>query len=456
MFRIVCKFGGTSVATKESLEQIKHILEFKSERRILILSAPGKASGIVTKVTDYLIQIAEKGIAGKDTTKDITAVKKRFHDNYTALGLSEDAISNVVDEIDNRVAADKSNPARFRDAIVAAGEEFNANLFAQYLVSIGINARFESPQSIGLLVTDDYGDAQATEEGLENLKKLQPICDESVVIFPGFYGITKDNHIATFSRGGSDLTGAIIADAVNADEYENWTDVNGILSANPNVVTNPEQIPALTYREMRELSYMGFKVFHEEAVKPVTDKKIPIRLRNTYNLENRGTLIVSERLPDERDIVGIAAASNFCLFNIQKYLMNRQKGFGRKVLQVFEDLDLSYEHSPSGVDDLSIVLDQNQLHPETVNQIIRNLEMELEPDDIRAEFGLSLIAVVGEGLLHKVGVLAAAAQAFSDAGINIKIVNQGSSELSIIFGIDSADEDKAVKILYEKFFADAN
>ncbi|MGM0443304.1 MAG: aspartate kinase [Fibrobacterota bacterium] len=453
MSYIVCKFGGTSVATDSALKQIKKIISLDKRRKVLVLSAPGKASGIVTKVTDYLLAVAEKSLKKRDVTKDVASVKRRFIDNYTALGLSEDAVLTVVDRLDDRIKMKKDNPERFRDAIVASGEEFNAELFAAYLNSCDIKAAFVCPQSISLEVTSVFGDARPTEQGMKNLEKVNDLVDgETVVVFPGFYGVTADGDTATFSRGGSDLTGALIADAIGAIEYENWTDVNGILSANPKVVPEPDQISALTYKEMRELSYMGFKVFHEEAVKPVTEKKVPIRLRNTNNLKNRGTLIVSERLPDERDIVGIAAASGFCLFNIQKFLMNREKGFGRRTFQIFEELDLSYEHSPSGVDDLSVVLDQNQLQPGTVNQIVRKIEEELEPDDIRIEFGLSLIVVVGEGLLHKIGVLAAAAQAFSDSDINIKIVNQGSSEISIIFGIDSKDEDKAVRILYDKFF----
>jgi aspartate kinase len=453
MSYLVCKFGGTSVATAAALQQIKYILSLDTRRKIVILSAPGTASGIVTKVTDYLINIAEKKLKGKNVDKELKAVKKRFSDNYTKLGLSEKEISSVVDDLNARLDMSTENHARFRDAIVAAGEEYNAHLFSIYLNHSDMPAEFVSPQSIDLRVTSIYGDAQPTDEGIQNLRQIQDIADaDKIVVFPGFYGVTQDSSIATFSRGGSDLTGAIISDAIGAIEYENWTDVNGILSANPKVVADPEQIAALTYKEMRELSYMGFKVLHEEAVKPVTGQKIPIRLRNTNNLENTGTLIVSDRLPDERDVVGIAAAPGFCLFNIQKYLMNREKGFGRRTLQIFEELGLSYEHSPSGVDDLSVVLEQNQLKPGTVNSIVRKIEDELSPDSIRTEFGLSLIAVVGEGLLHKIGVLAAAAQAFADAGININICNQGSSEISIIFGIDSADQDEAVQVLYDKFF----
>jgi aspartate kinase len=212
------------------------------------------------------------------------------------------------------------------------------------------------------------------------------------------------------------------------------------------------QIPALTYREMRELSYMGFNVLHEEAVKPVMRKKIPIRLRNTNNLSNEGTLIVSERLPSEREVIGVASSSGYCSFTLQKFLMNREKGFGRRLLGIFEDIGLSYEHCPSGVDNISVILDQDQLKSELVNQIIRQIEEQLQPDEIKTEFGIALVSVVGEGLVHKIGFLAKATTALAKAHVNIKMVNQGSSEMSIIFGIDATDEKKAVEALYREFF----
>jgi aspartate kinase len=218
------------------------------------------------------------------------------------------------------------------------------------------------------------------------------------------------------------------------------------------MVDSPIQIPALTYKEMRELSYIGFNVFHEEAVRPVMLKKIPIRLRNTNNIANEGTLIVSERLPIERDVIGIASGGGYCSFTLQKFLMNREKGFGRQLLGIFEDMGLSYEHCPSGVDNISVILDQKQLKPGSVNNIIRFINDKLHPDEIRTEFGIALVSVVGEGLVHKIGVMAQAATALSKSGINIKMVNQGSSEMSIIFGIDASDEKKAVNALYNEFF----
>jgi len=454
MPHIVCKFGGSSLASKEKVEHIAKILKQNPERKAVVLSAPGKAEGVNTKITDSLISIVEKSLAEKEIESDVAVVKKRYRDIYEPLGLSKQTIDGVLSRLDGRISADKSNAEKYRDAIVASGEDLNAELFADYANSVGINAKFVSPVDIRLIVTANFGDARVKTEGSANLKGLRNyINDGYVVVFPGFFGVSADGDIVTFSRGGSDLSGALVAGAIDAYEYENWTDVNGILSANPKTITNPEQISALTYREMRELSYMGFNVFHEEAVKPVMKKKIPIRLRNTNNLENKGTLIVSERLPQGREVVGIASASGFCSFNLQKFLMNREKGFGRKLLEIFEHLGLSYEQCPSGVDNISVVLGQKQLRAELVNDVMRRIERELKPDDLKTEYDLSLVAVVGEGLRNKIGVLGSAANALANAGVNIKVVNQGSSEISIVFGVSTKDETRAVKALYEVFFS---
>lgn len=449
---IVCKFGGSSVATSEKLQQIASILKLDPKRRCIVLSAPGKAPGHPVKITDALIDVVNKSLSKQDCSASLLEIKKRYHAIYGPLKVPAARIDEVLSDLDKKLMTPHDHPGKFRDCIVAAGEDYNCMLFADYLAIIGIPAIYVSPKDAGLVVTPVFGDAQPIPEVALKLASLKKLCSEQTVIFPGFFGYTAEGDIATFSRGGSDLTGAILAEAVDAAEYENWTDVDGIYSAHPQMVDKPLQIPALSYKEMRELSYIGFNVLHEEAVKPVLRKKIPIRLRNTNNVENTGTLIVSERLPSERDVIGIASGGGYCSFTLQKFLMNREKGFGRRLLSIFEDLGLSYEHCPSGVDTISVILDQSQLKPETVNTIIRTIEAQLKPEDIRTEFGIALLAVVGEGLLHKIGVLAQAATALSNAGVNIKLANQGSSEISMIFGVDATDEKKALNALYDEFF----
>lgn len=450
---IVCKFGGSSVATSEKIQQIVKIMEQNPLRRCIVLSAPGKAPNFAIKVTDLLINASQKALAGEDYSQEVRQITERFNSIYHSLDLPIEKIQTIVSDIDRRLSSDKSHSGKFRDLVVAAGEDINCQLFAEYLNFIGMKASYISPLQAGLIVTPVFGDAQPIAEVALKLASLKRLIPDQILVFPGFFGYTADGDVATFSRGGSDLTGAILAEALDVAEYENWTDVDGIFSAHPQMVDSPSQIPALTYREMRELSYIGFNVLHEEAVRPVMRKKIPIRLRNTNNIKNEGTLVVSERLPSERDIIGIASGNGYCSFTLHKFLMNREKGFGRRLLSIFEDMDLSYEHCPSGVDNISVILDQGQLKPEAVNNIIRTISEELNPDDIRTEFGISLIAVVGEGLIHKIGVLAQAAKALSSAGVNIKMINQGSSEMSIIFGIDTSDEKKAVCALYNEFFS---
>ena len=449
---IVCKFGGSSVATSERLSQIVAILTADPRRRCVVLSAPGKAPGYPVKITDALIDVVNKSMANQDCSGTLQEIKRRYHAIYGPLNVPGARIDAVLADLDVRLKTPRDHQGKFRDCIVAAGEDYNCMLFAEYLNIAGIPAVYVSPKEAGLTVTSVFGDAQPIPEVAIKLASLKKTCCDRVVVFPGFFGYTAEGDIATFSRGGSDLTGAILAEAVDAAEYENWTDVDGIYSAHPHMVESPQQIPALSYKEMRELSYIGFNVLHEEAVKPVLRKKIPIRLRNTNNVKNTGTLIVSERLPSERDVIGIASGGGYCSFTLQKFLMNREKGFGRRLLSIFEDIGLSYEHCPSGVDTISVVLDQSQLKPETVNTIIRSIEEQLQPEDIRTEFGIALLAVVGEGLLHKIGVLAQAATALSNAGVNIKMVNQGSSEISIVFGVDMTDEKKALNALYNEFF----
>ncbi|MBD3314908.1 MAG: aspartate kinase, partial [Chitinivibrionales bacterium] len=423
----VSKFGGSSVATSEKIEQVAKIVQADSLRKCIVLSAPGKTPDISIKVTDLLIETAHKALAGADVADLVAELKQRFTAIYSPLGLQDKVIATVLSTLDDRVAANKANPEKYRDLLVASGEDLNARLFAEYLISLGLKADYVSPAEGGMVVTPVFGDAQPVPDIASRLAVLRDRCCDRVVVFPGFFGVTADGDIATFSRGGSDLTGALLAEALDASEYENWTDVDGIFSASPGTVDDPDQIPALTYREMRELSYIGFNVFHEEAVTPVTHKRIPIRLRNTHNLSNDGTLIVAERLPGERDVIGIASGGRYCSFTLQKYLMNREKGFGRKLLSIFENLDLSFEHLPTGVDNLSVVLDQTQLKPETVNMITRSIQREVNPDEIKIEFDISLVSVVGEGLVHKVGVLAQAATALADAEVNIKLLAQGSS-----------------------------
>ena len=273
-----------------------------------------------------------------------------------------------------------------------------------------------------------------------------------VTIFPGFFGYSKEGNIVTFSRGGSDITGAILASAVRSAVYENFTDVDSVFAANPSIVQNPAPIAELTYREMRELSYAGFSVFHDEALEPVYRAQVPVHIKNTNNPKAQGTLIVPNRASTEIPVVGIAAMDSVSCIYLSKYLMNREIGFGRRLLQILETEQISFEHVPSGIDNMSVIIREENLSGEKEKRVIEQIRQTLAPEDVSVERGLALIMVVGEGMRHTVGIAARATKALAEAHVNIDMINQGSNEVSMMFGIKSEDMETAVQALYEEFF----
>jgi len=313
-----------------------------------------------------------------------------------------------------------------------------------------LEAHYIDPKEAGLLLSDEFGNAQVLPESYDNLYKLRNI--SGIKIFPGFFGYTKDGVVATFPRGGSDITGSILAAALKADLYENFTDVDSVFAANPNIVSNPKPISELTYREMRELSYSGFSVLQEETLIPVYRAGIPVCIKNTNNPDAPGTRIVLNRRVTNGPVSGIACDYGFCSIYVSKYLMNREIGFGRRLLQIFEEEGLSYEHTPSGIDNISVILRQNQMKKEDEDRIIERIKTELEVDDVSIGHDLALIIIVGEGMKNGIGIAAKATGAFAKAGISLEMINQGSSEISIMFAVKSKDAEKAVRSLYETFF----
>jgi aspartate kinase len=287
-------------------------------------------------------------------------------------------------------------------------------------------------------------------ESYENLAALRDA--PGVTVFPGFFGYTRGGSVVTFPRGGSDITGSVIAAAVRADVYENFTDVDSVFATDPRLVPEAGPIAELTYREMRELAYAGFAVFHDEAIVPVIRAGIPICIKNTNAPEAPGTRIVAERRHDPGTVVGIASAGGFCTIFVSKYLMNREIGFGRRLLQIFEEEGLSYEHVPSGIDNMSIVLSESGLDAPSERRVTERIRRELDVGDVEVERGLALVMIVGEGMRYRVGLAARATKALADAGVNIEMMNQGSSEISMMFGVKAADRERAVRSLYDAFF----
>jgi len=446
----VCKFGGTSLADGAMIKKVCDIVTSDPDRRIVVVSAPGKRSKEDIKVTDLLIACAENQMKNGSAEKECTQIANRFRDIAEELKLPGHVVDDILSDLRNRLVTKTATRGKFLDLLKAAGEDHCARLVTHYLQKEGFDAHYVNPKDAGLLLSDEAGNAQVLPESYENLKRLRD--RKGIIIFPGFFGYSPAGSLVTFPRGGSDITGSILAAAVQADLYENFTDVDSVFAANPNIVQNPVPISELTYREMRELSYAGFSVFHAEALAPVFFARVPVCIKNTNNPSAPGTKLVPERNPNLNPVAGIASDTGFCSIYVSKYLMNREVGIGRKVLQILEAEGLSYEHCPSGIDNISVIVHESQFDAEKESRVTRRIKEELKAEDVSVKRGQALVMVVGEGMIHTVGIAARATNALAKAKVNIEMINQGSSEVSMMFGTKANDAKVAVKTLYEEFF----
>lgn len=446
----VIKFGGSSLASGSQLKKVVQIVKADAARKIVVVSAPGKRSTEDEKVTDLLIGFGMKALVGHDFSAVLGKIIARYQDIAEELGLGTKIIDEIKNNLEDLVKGNKNEPDYYLDAFKASGENNNAKLVAAFFNQEGIPARYMDPQEAGLIVTNEPGNAQVLPESYDRLYKLR--ASEEVIVFPGFFGYTQDGKVCTFSRGGSDITGSILANGIQAELYENFTDVDAIFAANPHVVESPIGIKELTYREMRELSYGGFSVLHDEALQPAFKLGIPVQIKNTNNPSAPGTRIMKERQMTEQGVIGIASSSGFSSIYIDKYLMNREIGFGRKVLEILESRGISYEHMPSGIDNLTIILHTDQMTAEEEQSLLVQLKEDLDADSVKIEHNIALIMIVGEGMRDKMYTMSKAATAFSENNINIDMINQGASEVSVMFGIQAKHEDLAIKALYEAFF----
>jgi len=447
----VCKFGGSSLAEAGQVRKVCDIVLSDKERRLVVVSAPGKRFAGDTKVTDLLIACAETALLGKDFAPDLERVVERFRDIEEELDLDPGLAGSVVEDLNRRLDGRGNDRAQFLDAMKAAGEDNAARLVAAALRRAGADAAYVGPAEAGLLLTEEHGNAVVLPESYQNLRALAD--RKGITVFPGFFGHTRKGNIVTFSRGGSDITGSVLAAAVKAELYENFTDVDSVFRADPRIVPGAECIEELSFHEMRELSYAGFGVLHDEAIIPAVSAGIPICIKNTNRPDAPGTLIVPRRLHGERRVVGIASDEGFGTVYISKYLMNREIGFGRRLLQIVEEEGLSYEHTPSGIDNMSVIVREKDLTPEVEKRLLSRIRKEMGAEDVEVERGLALIMVVGEGMRFTVGLAARATRAMADAGVNIEMMNQGSSEISMMFGVKAQDRKRAVESLYRVFFA---
>lgn len=449
----VCKFGGSSLADSGQIIKVCDIIAADTTRKIVVVSAPGKRFSADIKVTDLLIDCADKRLRGDNTDEALALIVDRFAGMASDLDLDATIVDEIAENLKACVDADISHPERFMCSMKAAGEDNSARLVAATLNSRGVPAQYLNPGDAGLLLSDEHGNAQILKESYKNLSAIADRKD--VTVFPGFFGYTKDGSIVTFPRGGSDITGAVLSAAVNAELYENFTDVDSVLCADPRIVKNPASVTELTFREMRELSYAGFRVLHDEAIQPAVDAGIHICIRNTNNPEAPGTLVLPERQYKSGRVVGIASSGGFSTIYVRKYLLNREIGFGRKLLEIFEEEGVSYEHTPSGIDDMSVIVKNENLGADRESHIIRRIHDEIGVDCVEVEHGLALVMIVGEGMRYTVGLVSKAVGALAENGVNIEMINQGSSEISVMFGVKENDRERAVRAMYDAFFGTA-
>ncbi len=432
---IVTKFGGSSLCDAARFQNVASILHADPSRRYVVPSAPGKRVDKDDKVTDLLYRCHALASAGEDFSGPFDQIEGRYREIAEALSLSS-TWKEEIDIVRARIPLEET-----ADYAASRGEYLCGRMLAEYL-----GWDFMDPQQY--IFFDDTGrlDAERTNEALQN-----GLAQHEHAVIPGFYGSMPDGRVHTFSRGGSDITGAIVSRAALAALYENWTDVPGFLMADPRIVDSPKLIDCLTYRELRELSYMGASVLHEDAIFPVRKAGIPVNIRSTVHPEHPGTRIVPQTDIIDATITGIAGHKGFRVITVEKAMMNAETGFGRRVLQAVEEHGLSFEHMPSGIDTLCVVLDEKQLENGKQAAIVNRIYELTDPDYVDIKESMALIATVGRGMVRQRGTCAKLFSALMRAGVNVRMIDQGSSELNIIVGVDNAEFETAVRAIYNTF-----
>ncbi|HEX73521.1 MAG TPA: aspartate kinase [Candidatus Hydrogenedentes bacterium] len=432
MSGITCKFGGSSLADADSVRQVVNIIQSDPDRRFIVPSAPGKRHAQDKKITDLLYAWHNIALQDLDASEPAEIIADRFLELARELGVTFD-IQKHLDAIGAQVKRHKTP-----DYMASRGEYLNGLLLAEVL-----GATFVDPADC--VKFKETGELNPESYGLlgDRLK------GEGLFVVPGFYGVMPNGEIKTFSRGGSDVSGAIVARATHSRIYENWTDVSGFRMADPRIVPDAKRIEEITYRELRELAYMGATVLHDEAIYPVREPKIPIHICNTKAPHEPGTMIVAERV-SATPVVGIAGRNGFSMINIEKALMNKERGFGRRVLMVLEECGVNWEHLPTGIDTMSIIIRDEELNSKGP-LLVKAIRDQCRPDDISLTDGLAMIATVGQGMNHHIGVAARLCGALAEAKVNIRVIDQGSSEMNIIVGVEEPDLEKAVRAIYRVF-----
>lgn len=432
----VVKFGGSSLANADQFRKVADIIKSDPDRRYVVASAPGKRNSHDEKVTDMLLQCFRLASDKRSIDETFGKIKERYNGIIKDLGLDyslEEELEGIRVAIVHRAS---------RDYIASRGEYLNSKILANYLGFPFIDAEDG-------IFFDDNG-LLNQERTDRKLGKILSVHEYAVI--PGFYGATPNGSIKTFSRGGSDITGSIVARACNADLYENWTDVSGMLMVNPQLIKDPKPIPEITYRELRELSYMGATVMHEDAIFPVRKAQIPINIRNTNDPSAPGTMIVSKASTNVVDtvITGIAGKKGFSAIHVEKDMMNSEVGFGKKVLEVIADHNISFEHLPSGIDTMTVIVNSKAIE-ECKGSITAEMVKKVDPDSITLVENLALVAIVGRGMVSTEGTAARIFSALAREHVNIRMIDQGSSELNIIVAVEESDYEKTIETIYNEF-----
>lgn len=438
---VVCKFGGSSLADGTNILKVCEILHSDPARKYAVVSAPGKRYSGDTKVTDLLYECYREAKEKGHCADTFSKIRTRFTSIVKELGMSAFDIGAILDETEREI-----NERKSADFTASRGEYLNARIIAAKLSWTFVDAKD--------IIFFDANGAFDEAKSYPIIAEKLGACKEAII--PGFYGTDTNGNIKTFSRGGSDISGSIIARAVNADLYENWTDVSGFLACDPRIVNSPERIEVISFKELRELSYMGANVLHADSIFPVRKGDIPIKIKNTFRPEDPGTLILPSKKYVSRGntVTGIAGKKDFTVIYLEKSMMNGEIGFARKVLSILEDHKICFEHMPSGIDTLSLVIESKYLTDGLLEQLLEEIRDAVHPDYVRVLENIALVATVGHGMASSIGTSARLFKALSDAGINVRMIDQGSSELNIIVGIDNDDYEKCVRAVYHEFFSD--
>lgn len=446
----VVKFGGSSLADAAQFKKVIRIVLADPERQVVVTSAPGKRFDGDIKVTDLLIKYAKATLAHQPNSY-ADEIFARYQEIGTGFNVDQQVLNDIKAKLTALPTKTYPNADYLMAAFKAHGERLNAELFAACLNQLGTKARFVDPSEAGILLTDNPNGASILEATYAHLKQLK--YGDEKLIFPGFFGFTTQGEIVTFARGGSDITGSILARGLHASLYENFTDVNAIYAANPKIVDHPIPISKMTFREMRELSYAGFSVFNDEAIIPAIQGQVPINVKNTNHPELPGTLIVPEKeLSIKRPVTGITGSNRFAALYLHRYLLNKEVGFTLKILQILYKYGVSYEHMPSGIDDLTIIFDRNQLNDDTIHKMCHDIQNTVKPDDMEWIDDYAIIMVVGEGMRARIGTIENIIRPLAEHNIAVHMINQGASRISIMLGTRESDADDAIRYIYDHFF----